>query len=258
MQKIVIGLLFLILVLAGLWWMGSQEKEEGLLTIEEAENVAREWIKNNSPTYVFDGEELEVVEKEVIIEGSLYSFLFEFQSRSAGYGDRSEEMTAQVITEHTMEVVVDRGEVVKAVTDGVYSEIDSRMIVAPREEESMMISVFFGRDGYGEELFEITREVGMTQQTARAALTELIGGPTEDEKEEGYFSSVNKETEIQSLSIENGTAYVDFSSHLEEDVAGSAMVSFIRNQINETLKQFESVDDVVISINGRIDDILQP
>jgi len=63
---------------------------------------------------------------------------------------------------------------------------------------------------------------------------------------------------IQSLSIENGVAKIDFSKELEQDVGGSCRVSAIRAQITETLKQFETVNEVIISIDSRVEDILQP
>ncbi len=125
-------------------------------------------------------------------------------------------------------------------------------------EDTMIVSLFFGRLDSGEELVSVQREIPFTEGVARAALLQLIEGPTETQRQEGYFSSINENTGIQSLSIVDGVAYVDFSSDLEEGVAGSATVFFIRSQIEETLKQFETVDDVVISINGRTEDILQP
>jgi spore germination protein GerM len=63
---------------------------------------------------------------------------------------------------------------------------------------------------------------------------------------------------VQSLSIEGGVARVDLSEELEEGVGGSCMVASITAQITETLKQFPTVDSVIISIDGRTEDILQP
>jgi spore germination protein GerM len=63
---------------------------------------------------------------------------------------------------------------------------------------------------------------------------------------------------VESLKIENRTAYAAFDTELERAVGGSCRVSAIRAQIIETLKQFSSVDNVIISIDGRTEDILQP
>ena len=63
---------------------------------------------------------------------------------------------------------------------------------------------------------------------------------------------------IQSLTIGDGILRVDFDGTLEFGAGGSCRVTAIRSQIRETVKQFPSVRDVVISINGRTEDILQP
>ena len=97
-----------------------------------------------------------------------------------------------------------------------------------------------------------------TTLVARAALTQLLVGPTNMEKNAGLFTNINSGVTIQSLTIENGVAKVDFNQQLQERVAGSCKVIAIRAQITETLKQFPSVKSVVISIDGKTEDILQP
>ena len=62
----------------------------------------------------------------------------------------------------------------------------------------------------------------------------------------------------QSLEVKDGTVYIDFNSALDEGVAGSCRVLAIRSQITETLKAFSDTDQVVISINGDTESILQP
>ena len=107
-------------------------------------------------------------------------------------------------------------------------------------------------------VFSIDRSIFKTQSVARAALEELLKGPAETEKSAGFFTSINPGVKIQSLRIENGTAYVDFDEQLEKAIGGSCKVSAIRAEIVQTLQQFPTVKNVVISINGRVDDILQP
>lgn len=51
---------------------------------------------------------------------------------------------------------------------------------------------------------------------------------------------------------------IDFDERLEFQVGGSCRVAAISAQIRETLKQFPQVKEVIISINGRTEDILQP
>ena len=91
-------------------------------------------------------------------------------------------------------------------------------------------------------------------------MAELFKGPTEDEKNQGFFTSINDGVLLQSLMIgmESGTAWADFNEQLEYQVGGSCRVSAIRAQIEQTLKQFSTIKNVVISIDGRTEDILQP
>lgn len=107
-------------------------------------------------------------------------------------------------------------------------------------------------------VYPITRDVPKTQAVARAALEELLKGPTEEEKSQGYLTSINKGAKIQSLRIDNGIAYADFDKQLEFQVGGSCRVQAIASQIRQTLLQFPTVREVIISIDGRTADILQP
>ncbi len=94
------------------------------------QHIAEQWV-TLAPTYAFDGQDLVLVDS--LVRESYpeqYVFIFEFTSTSAGYGDRSEQMTAQVLTDHTIEVVVVEGQVVSAVIDGVWDELTQTSIVA--------------------------------------------------------------------------------------------------------------------------------
>lgn len=131
-------------------------------------------------------------------------------------------------------------------------------------EEKISIKVFFSNSILNPDaidcgdVFAINREIPKTQAVARAAILELLSGLTEEEKNEGFFTSINEGVEIQSLEIEDGTAKIDLSPKLDEGVGGSCRVTAIRAQIEETLKQFPTVENVIISINGETDLILQP
>lgn len=107
-------------------------------------------------------------------------------------------------------------------------------------------------------VFPLEREVPKTQATARVALEQLIKGLSDLEKDAGYVTNINPGVVIQSLVIKDSTATVDFNDTLQQGVAGSCKVTAIRAQITETLKQFPTVKNVVISINGKTQEILQP
>lgn len=129
--------------------------------------------------------------------------------------------------------------------------------------EIMTIKVFFNNNIMDpaiscEKVFAVNREVPKTTAVARAALEELLKGVTYSDVNQGFSTSINEGVKIQSLTIENGVANVDFNEQLGYQVGGSCKVSTIRAQIIQTLKQFPTVKNVIISINGRTEDILQP
>jgi spore germination protein GerM len=131
-------------------------------------------------------------------------------------------------------------------------------------KELITVKVFFGNSKLnpGVEdcrlVYPVERKIPKTQAVAIAALEELLKGPTEAEKQEGYFTSINSGVKIQDLNIEDSVAKVDFDEQLEFQVGGSCKVAAIRYQIYQTLEQFPTVKSVIISINGRTEDILQP
>ncbi|MDD5652060.1 MAG: GerMN domain-containing protein, partial [Candidatus Moranbacteria bacterium] len=127
--------------------------------------------------------------------------------------------------------------------------------------ETMTVKVFFGNDNDVDlcsEMYARERTITRTQAVGKRAIEELLVGPTREEKDSGYFTSINPDVKLQKITIQNGTAYADFDEQLERAVGGSCRVTAIRAQITETLKQFPTVENVVISIDGRTEDILQP
>jgi len=144
------------------------------------------------------------------------------------------------------------------------SEIDKVVIpVVFAAVESLTVKVFFLNNALDPEItceraFPVERRIPRPMETARAALEELLKGATIDESERGYFTNINQGVKINKLTIEDDVAKVDFDGTLEFQVGGSCRVTAIRTQIVQTLKQFPNIKNVVISINGRTEDILQP
>lgn len=262
-SKTLFIVVLVVLALTGLVFLLAQDSDQDLereYSLDESREVAQNWMLNESPTYTYDGSDLLLVMENILEEGRSYQFEFEFQSNSAGYGDRTGEMTAQVITEHRTKVVVENGRVTEAVTDEVFSELDARLLeeISPINDdngEMITLQVYFLD---GEDLFSVERQVPQTQAVARAALEELLSGPTEAEENQNIGTEIPSGVSIIRLEIENGTARVDFSAELDAGVAGSARVTAIRQQVESTLLQFESVNQVEISVEGEIEGILQP
>jgi hypothetical protein len=140
-------------------------------------------------------------------------------------------------------------------------KIELPVLINP--SDTMIVKAFFGNNNLDKEItcvkvFAVERRVAKTAATARAALNELLKGPSDEEKFQGFFTNINQNVQIQSLTITDGIAKVDFNETMETGMGGSCRVSAIRAQINETLKQFSTVKEVIISVNDRTEDILQP
>lgn len=124
------------------------------------------------------------------------------------------------------------------------------------------VKVFFQKYGTDSsmnactDVYESVRIIEKTDGIARAAIEELLKGVNGIETDMGFFSNIPEGVVLRDIKIENGTAYVDFNDAL--NVGGSCRGAAIRAQIEKTLTQFPTVSDVVISVNGNVDEALQP
>ncbi|HTW96393.1 MAG TPA: GerMN domain-containing protein [Candidatus Methylomirabilis sp.] len=107
-------------------------------------------------------------------------------------------------------------------------------------------------------VYPVERLINKTSSTARAAMEQLLAGPTDEEKMQGYYTAINPGVKLNSITIANGTAKVDFDEQMDFQLGGSCRVTAIRSQITQTLLQFPSVSNVVISVNGNTSEALQP
>lgn len=89
--------------------------------------IAREFVLD-SPTYKYDGETLKHTETITLKPQFCWQFTFEFTSRHAGYGDRSGQMVAQMITHHTAKITVEQGKVTHAILDDTWDMLNQEMI----------------------------------------------------------------------------------------------------------------------------------
>ncbi|MFZ2682273.1 MAG: GerMN domain-containing protein [Patescibacteria group bacterium] len=141
-------------------------------------------------------------------------------------------------------------------------EPDEPAVVEPSVSE---IQVFFSntqRDPGAvncEQVFPVTRAITPTVAVAKEALDQLLSGVMAVEKSEGYISNLASGARVESLVVADGEATVTFSNELATGLAGSCKVTAARAQIEATLRQFSSIQSVVIRIDGVPDEeVLQP
>ncbi len=108
------------------------------------------------------------------------------------------------------------------------------------------------------EVFAVKRLVEKTDKIATSTITELLKGPKTSEQSDKFTSLIPVGTRLNSVKIVNGTATVDFNEKLDEKIGGSCLVTGIRAEIEQTLLQFPTIQKVIISRNGNVEEVLQP
>jgi len=132
------------------------------------------------------------------------------------------------------------------------------------DEDPATIKLFFTNTKLDPEVMDCNktflteRKILKTENLIKDTVEALLLGPTDEEKENGFLTSIPVGVKIQSLEIKDGVARIDFDETLEFQVGGSCRVTAISSEIRETIKQFPEANEVIISINGRTEDILQP
>ncbi len=108
------------------------------------------------------------------------------------------------------------------------------------------------------EVVPVERQIITTPKIATAALELLFAGPTQDESDSGYTSSLPPGSDLNSLSIDsNDNAHADFNS-LTESGGGSCSMAMRVAQIKQTLLQFPTIKSITLSIDGQTQPIFQP
>lgn len=127
---------------------------------------------------------------------------------------------------------------------------------------TMPLNVYFSNVHRGSSddcrlVFALQRQVRRTPAAAEAAMAQLLKGPTADELEKGYRSQIPGGARLRNITIVEGVATADFNTELNH-AAGSCSVTAIRSQIESTLRQFPTVQSVVILVEGKSEGVLQP
>ena len=143
-------------------------------------------------------------------------------------------------------------------------------VLSPDDPGTQEITLYFV---LGEEVQAVQRRIPKPVAVESAALEELLWGPfppnlagfgTALPTSQDVLSYLGREPDwgprvtLRQLTIVDGVATADFSKEMGAYGGGSLRVMLIRKQIEQTLKQFPSVRDVVVAIEGETEAVLQP
>ncbi len=94
---------------------------------EQGRQVAEEFVRQEA-TFRYDGmpETLKLTSTTSVAQG--WKYTYEFDCQHAGYGNRTGQMMAQMITHHIAQVTVQAGRVTTAIMDGTYDMMKGQLI----------------------------------------------------------------------------------------------------------------------------------
>lgn len=111
-------------------------------------------------------------------------------------------------------------------------------------------TVYFSKIGpTGTEMIGVDRVADPLVALATIAVQSILTGPTGSEQKQGLVSSINVNTKLNYVRINNGVAFVDFNSEFDANIAGSTKVLAIFEQINKTLTFFPGINEVRLSVD---------
>ncbi len=232
-------------------------------TMKESADIAREWMRTQSPTYTFDGSELTLTEQTAMDTAgceSCYQFTFTFISNHGGFGDRSGEPVTQVITPHITTVTVESGEVTQAVTDNEYNELTNTVRQGGQGVDRLqpqLVELYYYNKAEDEADSQIDCNVDSVKpiervipakEPIRETIELLVQGDVRPaEREQGFETEFpHEEFSLQNMELNDGTLTLTFPEVPGFTSGGSCRTGLLRAQIEKTAQQFPEVDSVVI------------
>lgn len=129
----------------------------------DAIDAATAFVKS-SPTFSFDGvpDSLDMITVNSMESYPVqYKIEFAFDSTHSGYGNREGQVLAQVITPHTMSIIVSEGQVISAVTDGTWDELNHQYVLKKLPSDNEPVQPFDGTVNNYETLLAAIKSRGL-------------------------------------------------------------------------------------------------
>lgn len=128
------------------------------------------------------------------------------------------------------------------------------------ESKQAVYSVFYNNTIKDPNLLDCSKVYPVERMADEDAIFEeilllLFEGPTEEEKKQGYVSAIPDDVVINFIVRNNGKMQVDFKPF---QIAGACATAAFAAQVTQTLLAIPGTKEVVISIMGQTEGILQP
>ncbi len=136
-------------------------------------------------------------------------------------------------------------------------------VLHPGDANTLGVNVYWVRN---EQVTPQPIRVPRTLGIGRASLEALLWGPVPNNLD-GFQTAIplpaevltaanrgadwDERVRVMGLTIINGVARADFSKELLANAGGAARMSLIRQQIEQTLLQFSTVKQVIITVEGQ-------
>ena len=116
----------------------------------------------------------------------------------------------------------------------------------PPTAESSTFAVYLLRD---DKIVALRRTVDSTSAVARAAVDELLAGPSLAEASDGLATAIPEDTTLDDISVADGVATVDLSGTFDDGGGSASMLGRVA-QVVATLTQFPTIERVAFRIDG--------
>jgi hypothetical protein len=96
---------------------------------DQAVSLSEQFVKN-TPTYTYDGVAGSVKKMSVTAaeNGSVWQLSYYFKCKHPGYGDRSGQVLAEEVTEHSVQITIRACRIVTAIMDKNYDLLSNKLI----------------------------------------------------------------------------------------------------------------------------------
>ena len=132
-------------------------------------------------------------------------------------------------------------------TSAPETSVPTTSTIPPSTPTTMDVRVYFM---HGDNIDVAHRTITATQQTASAAITELLAGPTPADTAAGLGTAIPAGTRLLGINISGRVATIDLTGKFSSGGGSQSMRSRLA-QVTYTLTQFPTIDSVVFNLDGQ-------